>query len=451
MTSSRHRTSVWWLNPFWVFVTPLTLIACVAWLIPEADYQLYWRMPKVFYGTELVLCFWVAAAFSAGCLAAVLLDRALLRPPAAQLLPPPRAPSWSGLTALFYLGFAATVCAYALWLCLIVRQTGAGIFLGVLRGEGGSIYELIRARKEAAITGITSLTQAGIGTAMLGVMLGTQLGWRKVRLPLAVLFCLTFGRSVFLAERLALIELMVPSLVLWLRLRGLDVLGAFSRKMVQLAPVVGVGALYALFTFGESFRSWGHYSGQESSLLWFSLVRLSGYYVTALNNGALQWQDMGPVYFPYAVLDWLWRFPIFGGGLRDLCGGSGEFGEAYKDLLGEAANPEFSNNSGIFVTFIDFGVPGAMVFWALFGGVLMVLYRAFRRGSVFGLFLYPFAFMGLTDQVRHFYLTGGRTFVAWVFLWVIIYVIRRELGNTGLHSSPAPASPSERASQLKDA
>lgn len=443
MSAPAQRWSVWWLNPFWILAVPLTLLSLAALAIPEADYQFYWRMPKVFAARDLALCLWVVSAYSAGCVIAVMLDRALALPRAGGGAGAAMPRSWPSLTLLFHAGLVITAMAYAIWFALILKQTGPGILISVLKGDEGAIYELIRLRKDAAITGVTSLTQTGIGVGLAGVFLGCQTGWRGVAWQLAFLFFLTFMRAIFLAERLALLELALPGMLLWLCLRGRMIR---RRWIVQLAPVAGVAALYFLFTFSEYFRSWGYYSSQgETSLLWFTLARLSGYYVTSLNNGALLWQELGPLYFPYATLEWLWRFPVIGGPLRDLCGGSDAPAAAASVIVAEEGNPEFNNPTGIFVTFTDLGVPGAMVFWVFFGATVMLLYRACRRGSIAGLFAYPFVFMGLTDQIRIFYLTGGRTFAAWLFLIAAIIVARREMARASLPGrrfiTPPPTEP----------
>jgi hypothetical protein len=445
MIPARAGGTIWWLNPFWVLAPALVLLSAVAVIIPEADYQLNWRMPKIFGTEDMLLCWAVAVAFSAGCVIAVFVDRALVRQQRAGVPKPAVRPFWRGLRALFYLSFAATVFAYGLWFILIVKQAGLGIFVGAATGAQGSMDELIRLRKDAAITGVTSLTQAGIATGMLGVFLGLQNGWRTVRRVLVVLLAMTTLRAVFLAERLALIEVLVPGAVLWLRLRGLRSFRPAVQLALQVAPLAGALALYALFTFGESFRSWGYYSEMgQTSLPWFGLVRLSGYYVTSMNNGAMLWQEVGALHFPYSTLGGLWRFPLFGNSLRSLCGGSADVADTVKLIIAEDGNAEFNNPTGIFVVFTDYGMVGALIFFVLFGVVLTLLYRAFQRGSVFGLWLYPFVFMGLTDQLRTFYLSGGRTFVAWMCLAAAIMLSRQARPTTALRGRGAP-------SQVEDA
>ena len=454
MNRERPQFHVWWLNPFWVIVIPVVLFPLAAWMIPDADYQLYWRMPKVFTGDHLMLCLLVAAAFTMGCGLAMYVDAARLRHRRPKGQTPSMVPSWQGLLHLFHAGVCATAFAYALWFGLIMRQTGPGIFLSVLRGDEGSIYELIRLRKDAAVAGVSSFTQAGIATSMLGIFLAIKLGWQRVRWPLALLLALTLVRAVFLAERLALIEILLPTLVLWLRVRSVRRITHSREALVQVAPFAGALALYALFTFGEYFRSWSYYSGQgETSLLRFSFVRLLGYYVTSLNNGALLWDEVGAVYFPNATLGWLWRFPLLGGPLKRMLGGSDEFSDDISLIVSEDANPEFNNPTGIFVVFMDYGTVGALAFFVLFGFLATMAYQSFRRGSAAGLFLYPFIFMGLTDQVRTFYLSGGRTFVAWLFLFSSIIVLRRALkkavsftapgsAQAGIAPAPCPSMPS---------
>ena len=127
--------------------------------------------------------------------------------------------------------------------------------------------------------------------------------------------------------------------------------------------------------------------------------------------------------------------------MRNLLGGSDEPAELAAVLVAEDGNPEFNNPTGIFVVFTDLGIPGGLLFWAAFGGVVMLLYRAFRRGSLAGLFLYPFLFMGLTDQVRIFYLTTGRTFAAWAFLLVAWMIARKEFRMAEWFSVRRRASP----------
>ncbi len=440
MKARAAHTAIWWLNPFWILVIPVIIVAFVTLRISEADYQLYWRMPKVFNVDDLALCLWATVAFSMGCLAAFALDYALVRPKPVQGWAPGSAPKWNMLTRLFYCGLVVTIFAYTVWFGAILRQTGIGILYSVIRGDQGAIYELIRLRKDAAITGVTSLTQVGIGVSIAGVFLACQLGWKKVFWPLALLFFVTLMRAVFLAERLSLIELSLPGLVLWLRLRGLT--SGFGRILVNLAPFIGMIALYSLFTFGEYFRSWGYYSEQgETSLLWFTFVRLSGYYVTSLNNGSLLWHELGHLGFPYTTLDWIWKFPVVGVVLRDAFGGSDAPAALVSIIVAEDGTPEFNNPTGIFTTFTDYGVAGGLLFWVFYGCVLTLLYRAFKRGSVAGLMLYPFAFMALTDQIRIFYLTSGRTFAAWVFLFAVIAVIRREITLARLPRRPLPRAP----------
>ena len=53
---------------------PLTVIALVAYLLPEPDYCKIWRTAKAFGASDLMLCLAVATGLLAGCLLAALAD-----------------------------------------------------------------------------------------------------------------------------------------------------------------------------------------------------------------------------------------------------------------------------------------------------------------------------------------------------------------------------------------
>jgi len=68
-------------------------------------------------------------------------------------------------------------------------------------------------------------------------------------------------RAFVNSERFALIELAVPFFVAGVALRyiGSTRVGWVTRTVMVLAPLLGVSALYLLFTGFEYFRSWSNY------------------------------------------------------------------------------------------------------------------------------------------------------------------------------------------------
>jgi oligosaccharide repeat unit polymerase len=418
--------SLWWLHPFWIVAVPLVVISLAAYLLPEPDYRESWRTAKAFSDSDLLLCLAVAAAFSVGCLVASWIDAGFA--PRHRLAPGPRDAGVSRreLSILFSFAFIVTIVGYAIWFGSIIRQGGIGMFTNVILGGGGAPDVLKKSAQDSMVTGVTTFTQFGMGTALLGTYLGFASGWRSVRWRLLLLFVLTLVRAVFLSERLSLIEIMLPPAILMIRVIGFGRPGSALRRFLIVAPIAGILGLYVLFTVTEYFRSWSSFyaARSEQSLFSFSLLRLLGYYVTALNNGAIEWQAHGALHFPYSTMEWLWRFPVVGRVLAGMLGGTNNPEDVRQALLGGEGNPELSNPSGIFVVFTDLGITGALLYFTCFGFLARLLYGSYRRGSLLGLFLYSFLFTGLTEQVRIMYLTTGRAFPTWVLLFVVVLLSR---------------------------
>lgn len=444
---AQPSASLWWLHPFWIVVVPLVVISFIAYALPAAEYREQWRTAKAFDGEAFALCVAVAAAFSAGCLLAAWINAGFsLR----RQIPSGPRDAHAGqreLRILFAIAFVVTIASYALWFGSILKQGGIGMLRNMLAGGQGASDELKRSAVASMISGVTTLTQLGMGTALLGTYLGFTQGWRKVRLRMVLLFFLVLFRAVFLSERLSLIEVALPSVVLMMRLTGFGRPGSALRLFLLIAPVAGIAALYALFTFAEYFRSWSTFYADRSdqSLFAFTALRLLGYYVTALNNGAIEWHAHGALHFPYATMGWLWNFPVIGAPLRHALGGDSNPSEVRDALLTAEGNPELSNPSGIFVVFTDYGVPGTLLYFAILGCAAALLYGSYRRGSVVGLFLYSFLFVGMTEQVRIIYISTGRAFPTWLLLFAAIFVswpgLRRGRPPRKREDQPPPAAP----------
>ena len=91
----------------------------------------------------------------------------------------------------------------------------------------------------------------------------------------------------------------------------------------------------------------------------------------------------------------------------------------------EFANPEFNNQSGYTGPFVDYGTIGGLVCFLLIGLTAGVLYTGFCRGRIFGLLLYPAAFIGLLELPRYFYWSQGRASYVWIGLIVVALMVSR--------------------------
>src|SRR5262249_1404696 len=141
------------------------------------------------------------------------------------------------LKLLFDLVFFATLFGYVVWFASILSQGGGlGIFARVLQGEKGVTDELKRIAADSMIPGVTTLTQFGMGVFLIGIYVGFAQGWHRIRVQLALLLGMTAVRAVFLSERLSLIEVVLPSIVLLIRLVGYGRPGSRLRRFLKVAP-----------------------------------------------------------------------------------------------------------------------------------------------------------------------------------------------------------------------
>jgi hypothetical protein len=429
----RRQREIWWLNPLWVAGISCSVISVCSYLLPESLYRSFWRTPKFFGLEQLGICLAFTAVFVLGAAATSKGRREHAYDGRAWVDQVP----WKSAERLFWFCFVSAVVGYVAWaVAAIERGASLALALDVLRGEPGAVYEM----KEVylvTISGVTTLTQMGIVCVVLGVMIGIARGWRKVVVPITVLFLLAVIRALFNAERLAIIELAVPMTVLMIHLlvAESDFWARRHWRLLQAIPIVAAIGLLVMFGTFEYFRSWStFYAGGDLSFLQFTVIRLLGYYVTALNNGVLLVSRLDPVAAPVTTLHFMWRFPV----LKDIA--DSLFGylpitdpaqEPYMAVLDREANPEFNNGSALLAPVIDFGYAGAMLFWLCAGLLVGLLYRWFSEKRLAGLALFPIFFVGVTELARIMYWGEGRVVVAYVvlipFVWASSYWYRRAL------------------------
>jgi oligosaccharide repeat unit polymerase len=325
---------------------------------------------------------------------------------------------------------------YAGFLFLIARS---GLSVGELFGGSDRPWDAPVKAQLGNIPGVTALTQVGIAAVAVSSVLLAHKYSRGELIKLLAVLALSIPRVIIYSERLAFLELAVPAIVVgaaWLANRG-----GVRRTVARAIPVVGLVLVAVVFSVFEYFRSWMFYRMRgESSFVEFVLNRLAGYYATAINNGQvildhLRW----PGRLPFDTLDNFWSvqgiyqlrlYEVLGGHERPY-GKGGDEQSPYFDALQQFANPEFNNPSGYVAPFVDYGQVGGLVFFLLLGVVAGLLYRAFCRGSLVGLLVYPVFFTGLVEWPRYLYWFQGRCTFAWAGLFVVIIAItlaRRRAG-----------------------
>jgi hypothetical protein len=413
----RPRLTVWWLNPVLLFVGLNGGLAAVTALTPESVFLDRWYTPKFFDQHALILTVLCLAAFALGA-----------------LLPELHFSGWAGprerraetglpldsLLALYRTAVALTLFGYTVWAAIGIKNgLTLQVVMDVLEGKPGVTY-LIRTTYLPVITGVTTCTQFGIAAAVLAALIATQAGWRKVWKSLSLLFALAIVRALLNTERLAILEMAIPMLPV-IASMVLGPRASRSRRLrlaIVAAPLAGIAGLFFLFAIFEYGRSWTtYYASISSESFWsFAFYRLTGYYVTALNNSSyLLTRLTAPLGVPFFTASFIWRSPLLSGLLKALFPNF-DLEDTYIYELDAGANAEFNNEGGMLIPGVDFGAFGTILFWLAAGLVSGWAYRQFKRGSGWGVCLYPLLFLGIMEVPRGLYLTGGRATPPIVFL-----------------------------------
>ena len=280
MTQSPIRT-IWWIHPATPIAGVAGAAAVAAYFLPASVYEQQWRTWKYFSGYYFGVIALTIACFVLGSIIASLAGKGTTKPSGIQQI------AIGPARISFWISFALCLIGYAAWLAAAVsRGMTLGAVLAVLTGERGAVYEM----KEiylVTVSGVTTLTQFGLVTVLLGCIIGCGHGWRRVAMPCAIVLALAVFRAVLNSERLAVIELIVPFTILLLQMLPARLMTRM-RGILSLAPIWAPVLLILGFTASESLRSWSNfYAERETSLFSFATTRLAGYYITAINNSAI--------------------------------------------------------------------------------------------------------------------------------------------------------------------
>jgi len=414
--------SYWWFKPHivtGVWAVPLLLIAT---LIPDEWYREIGGTPKFINFETFVVGLFGLLFFIGG---AWLSARPFSR------FQPIHASAF-GLSVrettyrqTMYMVLLLASVAYVIWLWRYL--VNPSLIVPILRGDLGAVS----AAREIAerVPGITSFTNVAPLYVLLFTLYSKVTGARLKKwdkLAMGLLLFLTVVTVFIYSLRLALVSLAIPF-----------VLAAFGgaakrSRLIALLPVVLVVLLVLFFGINEYFRSWLNFYADRWDSFWgFVLSRLAAYYVTAFNNGALMFEKLDPLYMPFYTATWFWKFPIelVPGGMPELL--NVDMG-VYSRLLESYANPEFNNNSGLFVPFIDFGIVGGMIFWGVFGWVSGRLYHGFTQGTAVGLLLYPCWYTGVLEIPRLLTVGLSPFFVLFVVTLGVIWVLKRKKSSVAV-------------------
>lgn len=421
MTGERAR-GVWWLSPpgAVALVIPPTLGLAV--YFDDAHFRAAWDSPKTLTGSTAML-------FAAGALMFVLGGLLpLLQSPRTALHQWPGFSPRSierlrlashvlfGLTMLGYVAFAIAGAA---------RGATPTDFLTAFRDQNNFSSPL--RSLFAPVPGFTTLTQLGIAYVIVAALLLRYRRDAQTVRRLVLVLALALLRTFFLAERLAVIELVIPAAaVVALSLAASQ--NSRHRALVRFTPLILLPAVMLFFSIFEYSRSWVFYSARSSgSFGEFILDRLAGYYSTAYNNGQLSLlYEADPARLPFGSIEAVWTAPVVAqlGGYERLTGIDPS--AAYFQTIDLYANPEFNSPGGLAIPFLDYGTAGGLLYFFIVGMLIGLAYRRCCEGSVWAVLLYPALVTGLFELPRYLYWGQGRVLPALVALLLVRWFVERD-------------------------
>lgn len=423
----RATPGVWWLSPVGacLLVAPTTLVLAARY--DPVRFRTDFRAPKSMTADTELLLLGGILAFLFGALLAQLPGRPLRTGRWPDLTERQRAVMRRAVVPLFTL----TMLGYVFFLLSGLRNGfSPGELVQVLLSQ--DVYDSDLKAVFAPVAGVTTLTQVGIAFTVVAVLLLLQAWDRRVAVLLLVLLIVTVLRAYLLTERLALLEVLVPAVCL-LSLAAASRLPKGRRALLSLAPLPLLLLLVGVFAAFEYSRSYTYYADQTGEgLTSFAVGRLSGYYVTAYNNGhlALQHSDY-PERLPYATVEGLWTAPLVEqiDAYQRLSGR--DYGEEYRRVLDTYGTREFNSPSGLATPFVDFGPFGGGVVLLLLGAGVGALHLSCVRGRPLGLLAYPIAVTGLFELPRFVYWTQGRVVPSALAVIVLVVLLSRPSEKMG--------------------
>ena len=388
----------WWLHPAWAFMLLTGCMAFIACITPEDSYS-EWSTRKYLIGELPLTLLALMLAFLGGIL---LTSGAATRGRTSSISFTVRRTQY--LRRAYGALFALTLLGYFLWFGSAMSQGVSLVELtNVLNREEGAIGTL--KENSRPIGGVTTMTQFGPVVVAIGVILRKiGAGTRSYRW----LFALAGVRAVFYAERLALIEVLVPFIIIVAITVGPERRGA---KWIRVAPLIAAPLVWGIFAAFEYSRSWVYYQWVTDLPFteWISL-RLAGYYTTSFNNSALMATATREGDLPYFTVDGFWNAPIVSS-LWPYPGRSGMTApDWWAEVLYRNANPEFNNTGSFLVSYGEFGLVAAALIWLTLGAVVGFIFTRMTRGDLPAMLTVATLFVGLLELSRFTYWTQGRAF-----------------------------------------
>ena len=417
MPPARGSGLPFWTDPIFVVTIIIGVSLTLFAMIGEKTFLSEYRQPR--QDLEEVLStyglIWLAVVtgFIAG---RILVPGATLGSPASELAhaasiePKLRISAWAAVVM--------TLLGYAIYFAS--SNASPAMFLSAMQGELKANFALKDSFDK--IPGITSfMNLACWWFVYIAFRLAVQ------RKPITVLeigitlllFGLTLVRGFAVNERRVIFELFVPAAiacVFWKRHWGPAMM-----RFIWIGPLLAPLALCVVFAITEYFRSWTNFwqfGMTELPYIQWALVRLAGYYVTAINNGIAALSD--PALHTWGTLTFsgIAKFPF----LNDLFWTDYDRLTAmadYKAIITRLANEEFNNPGGASVVMIDFGKWGGAAVLFFTGFFISITYRMAQRGGLISVMLYSQVFFSMLEITRFWNFLSSFSVINLIFIGIL--------------------------------
>ena len=421
---NRHRTRqeqsspahLWWMNPthlYLFFIVPAYL-GTIGFLNGAHSGAI---SSQVRISSEID---YTTSTVGLLCLLSFALGSSLLRAP--NSLPPSNIIIDDRILTLLFVG---TMFGYCAWFYGAWKNVGVGVALKALMGDGSSVSR-IRTSGEL-LAGISSLTQLGPVFCIAFVVSDkSQMKWKR-RFQWAFITIVAFAlvRTITWAERLAALEIAVPTAIAALMTMKQYPRFPGSKALLQMGPYAGLLLVVLVFGLAEAGRSWRAYSAAYSgNILQFTTDRIALYYSLAVNNGAAVLSTIDKKYegLPFS-LDWFYKLPLISG--SSISAPLSSFSYSYQTMLKNRLDPEFTNMSGLYAYIFDYGLILAPFVFFLFGALVKYVYVNAIKSGIFSRLLYPIIMLASFELLRIPYLTSSRAFII-IFGCALVWFLSRQ-------------------------
>lgn len=315
--------------------------------------------------------------------------------------------------------YGVVLLCYAIFLMPVVSHPA--LVMELANGSKTAMYDLRETLNR--IPGVTTLVCLQSLCVTLHVGYARFTGYaapRRYRILLVLLTIACVLRSWLWSERMALMELILPAVIM-----SAAAIDNGKKRWLALAPLAGFAGVFMLFSVGEYFRSWQYYQNMwNGNFIEFAWVRFIGYFATSINNGATLVHFCDFLYMPVNTAAWFYTFPVW-----QMLGITFPPLMVYDTpetltVIMMHGNIEFNNPGGIYIPFIDYGIVGGTLCWAVLGNLSGRLMRRFASGNPIGLLLYPVWFIGVLELLRIFYWGNGRFFPVIVAAFIITLYVK---------------------------